>query len=34
MEEFDDQPSLPLKSTAKKTNLDFLVHDKDVDPRT
>jgi hypothetical protein len=36
MEKFDDQPSLPLKSTAKKTNLDFLVYDKDkdVDPRT
>ena len=33
MEEFDDQPS-PSKPTAKKTNLDFLVHEKDVDPRT
>ena len=30
MEDFDDQP-LPSKTTAKKTNLDFLIHERDVE---
>lgn len=33
MEDFDDQP-LPSKPVEKKTNLDFLVHKQDVEPRT
>ena len=36
MADFDDpeleNPS-PSKSTAKKPSLDFLVHEKDIDPR-
>jgi hypothetical protein len=33
MEDFEDQPS-PSKTTAKKTNLDFLVHERDVETST
>ena len=31
MEDFDEPSSSPLKSTAreKKTNLDFLIHERD-----